>query len=155
MLVGLTFIDLKKAFDTVENGVLCSKLEHYGIQQRGLAWFESDLHSQEQFCRVNGINSKIEKMEVGVPQGSCSGPLLFLICINDLLHAIQNSAVSMYADDTSLCYQTLDINNINNAINNNLMQLDTWLKGNKLSLNIAKTNCMLTATKQKHSYLKY
>ena len=138
MLVGLTFIDLKKAFDTVDHGILCSKLEHYGIQQRGLAWFESYLHSQRQFCRVNGINSKIEKMEVGVPQGSCLGPLLFLICINDMPHAIKNSAVSMYADDTSLCYQTSDINNVNNVTNNDLMQLDTWLKGNKLFLNIAK-----------------
>ena len=90
-----------------------------------------------------------------MPQGSCLGPLLFLIYINDLPHAIQNSAVSMYADDTSLCYQISDINNLNNAINNDLMQLDTWLKGNKLSLNVAKTNCMLISTKQKHSYLKY
>ena len=61
----------------------------------------------------------------------------------------------MYAYDTSLCYQTLDISNLNNAISNNPMQLDTWLKGSKLSLNVAKTNCMLIATKQKHSYLKY
>ena len=104
---------------------------------------------------VNGINSKIEKMEVGVPQGSCLGPLLFPIYINDLPQASQNSAVSMYADNTSLCYQTSDVNNLKDAINNDLMQLDTWLKGNKLSLNVAKTNCMLIVTKQKHSYLKY
>ena len=90
-----------------------------------------------------------------MPQGSCLGPLLFLIYANDLPHAIQNSAVSMYADDTSLCYQTSDINNHNNAINNDLMQLDTWQKGNKLSLNVAKTNCMLIATKQMHSYVKF
>ena len=61
----------------------------------------------------------------------------------------------MYADNTSLCYQTSDINNLNNAINNDLMQSDTWLKSNKLSLNVAKTNCMLIATKHKHSCLKY
>ena len=90
-----------------------------------------------------------------MPQGSCLGPLLFFIYINDLPHAIQNTAVSMYADDMSLCYQALDIKNLNNAINNDLMQLDSWLKGNRLSLNVAKTNCMLIATKQKHSHLKY
>ena len=97
--MGLTLIDLKKAFDTVDHGIPCSKLEHYGIQQRGLGWFESYLYNRRQFCRVNGINSQIEKLEVGAPQGSCLCPLLFLIYINDLPHAIQNSAVSMYADD--------------------------------------------------------
>ena len=61
---------------------------------------------------------------------------------------------SMYADDTSLCYQTSDINELNEAINNDLMQSDTWLKGNIFFLNVAKANCMLIATKQKHSYLK-
>ena len=60
----------------------------------------------------------------------------------------------MYADDTSLCYQSSDINVLNEAINNDLKQLDTWLQGNKLSLNVAKTNSMLVSTKQKHNILK-
>ena len=91
---------------------------------------------------------------MGVPQGSCVGPLLFLIYINDLPQAVRNSAVSMYADDTSLCYQSSDMNVLNEAINNDLKQLDTWLQGNKLSLNVAKTNSMLVSTKQKHNILK-
>ena len=82
------------------------------------------------------------------------GPLLFLIYINDLPQAVQNSAVSMHADDTSLCYQSSDINVLNEAINNDLKQLDTWLQGNKLSLNVAKTSSMLVSTKQKHNILK-
>ena len=72
---------------------------------------------------------------------------------NDLPQAVQNSTVSMYADDTSLCYQSSDIDELNEAINNNLKQLDIWLQGNKLSLNVAKTNSMLVATKQKHNIL--
>ena len=127
---------------------------HYGVQQRELAWFRSYLCNRKQFCRVNGVSSKIESIDVGVPQGSCLGPLLFLIYINDLPQAVQNSAVSMYADDTSLCYQSSDINVLNEAINNDLKQLDTWLQGNKLSLNVAKTNSMLVSTKQKHNILK-
>ena len=151
-LVGLVFIDLKKAFDIVDHEILCQKLVHYGFQQRELAWFRSYLCNRKHFCRVNGVSSKIEGIDVGVPQGSCLGPLLFVI--NDLPQAVQNSAVSMYADDTSLCYQSSAMNVLNEAINNDLKQLDTWLQGNKLSLNVAKTNSMLVSTKQKHSILK-
>ena len=146
-LVGLVFIDLKKAFDTVDHKILCKKRELYGVQNRQLSWFESYLTNRKQFCRVNGVDSEIGDIEVGVPQGSCLGLLLFLIYINNLPQAVQDSTVSMYADDTSLCYQSLDITQLNEAINSDLKQLDTWLQGNKLSLNVAKTHSMLVSTK--------
>ena len=153
-LVGLVFIDLKKAFDTVDHNILCKKLELYGIQHRELSWFQSYLSNRKQFCRVNGVDSNIEDIEVGVPQGSCLGPLLFLIYINDLPRAVQASTVSMYADDTSLCHQSGDLTQLEEAINSDLKQLTTWLQGNKLSLNVAKTHSMLISTKQKHNILK-
>ena len=89
-------------------------------------------------------------IEVRVPQGSCLGPLLFPIYINDLSLALQDSSTSMYADETSLCYQSNDITQLNGAVNNHLKKLDYWLQGNMLSLNAAKTHSMLLATKQKH-----
>ena len=152
--VGLVFVDLKKAFNTVDHEILCLKLEHYGIKNREISWFKSYLSDHTQFCRVNGIDSEIRHIETGVPQGSCRGPLLFLIYINDLPQAVQDSAVSMYADDTSLCYRSSDITQLNEAINNDLSKLDTWLQGNKLTLNVAKTHSMLIATKQKHKMFK-
>ena len=154
-MVGTVFIDLKKAFDTVDHGLLCKKLEHYGVQQRELSWFQSYLLNRKQFCRVGGVDSDIGEVEVevGVPQGSCLGPLLFLIYINDLPSAVQGSTVSMYADDTSLCLKSKDISQLNEAINDDLEHLDSWLKGNKLSLNVAKTQSMLIATKPKHRAL--
>ena len=153
-LVGLVFIDLKKAFDTVDHNSLCIKLKLYGVQQRELSWFESYLFNRKQFCRVNGVDSKIGDIEVGVPQGSCLGPLLFLIYINDLPQAVQDSTISMYADDTNLCYQSHDLTRLNQAINSDLQKLDTWLQGNKLSLNVAKTHSMLISTRQKQNILK-
>ena len=100
------------------------------------------------------MDSKFGDIEVGVPKGSCLGPLLFLVYINDLPQAVQDSSVSMYADDTSLCYQSHDLTRLNEAINSDLRKLDTWLQGNKLSLNVAKTHSMLISTKQKHNILQ-
>ena len=153
-LVGLVFIDLKKAFDTVDHEILCKKLQVYGVQHRELSWFRSYLTCRKQFCRVNGVASDTKDIEVGVPQGSCLGPLLFLIYINDLPQAVQGSTLSMYADDTSLCHQSNDITQLNKAINNDPRHLDTWLQGNKLSLNVAKTHSMLITTKQKRNILQ-
>ena len=153
-LVGLVFIDLKKAFGTVDHDILCNKVELYGVQQRELSWFRSYLSNRKQFCRVNGVDSDVGDLEVGVPQGSCLGPLLFLIYINDLPQAVQSSSVTMYADDTSLCHQSHDLTRLNEAISGDLRKLETWLQGNKLSLNVAKTHSMLISTKQKHNSLK-
>ena len=153
-LVGLVFIDLKKAFDTVDHDILCEKLQIYGVQQRELFWFRSYLSNRKQFCRVNGVASDIQDVEVGVPQGSCLGPLLFLIYINDLPLAVQGSTVSMYTDDTSLCHQAINMTQLNGAINNDLKQLYAWLQGNKLSLNVTKTHSMLITTNQKRNILK-
>ena len=120
-LVGLVFLDLKKAFDIVDHNILCKKLELYGVQKREISWFKSYLSNRKQFCRVNGVDSKIGYTEVGVPQGSCLGLLLFLISINDLRHTVQDSTVSMYANDTSLCNQSHDLTRLNEAIKDLLL----------------------------------
>ena len=154
-LVGLVFIDLKKAFDTVDHDILCQKLEYYGNQQQQqLAWFKSYLSNRKQFTRVNGVDSTVEDINVDVPQGSCLGPLLFLIYINDLPQAVQKSSMSMYTDDTSLCHQSSDIAQLNEAINSDLAQVEKWLKGNKLSLNVMKTHSMLISIKPKQKTLE-
>ena len=152
--LGSVFIDLKKAFDTVDHEILCKKLMHYGIRNRELTWFESYLSNRKQFCRVGGMDSETDYIEVGVPQGSCLGPLLFLVYINDLPSGIHNSTVSMYADDTSLSYKSKDLTQLNEDINDDLRNLETWLKGNKISLNVAKTHSMLICSRSKHRSIK-
>ena len=103
---------------------------------------------------MSGTDSKAEDITIGVPQGSCLGPLLFLIYINDLPLAITNSNTSMYADDTSICYHSHDITKLNEAINRDLYNLEKWLEGNTLSLNVVKTRAMLISTKQKYKALR-
>jgi len=137
------FIDLQKAFDTVDHNILLNKLDHYGI--RGLAnnWFKSYLTNRKQFVSINGFNSSEQLMKYGVPQGSVLGPLLFLIYINDLHNSIKFSTVHHFADDTNLLVVGKDITKIQKQINIDLKSLCTWLRANKISLNASKTELII------------
>ena len=86
-----------------------------------------------------------------MPQESCLGPLLFLLYINDLRHALNSSPVSLYADDASLCFRSKHLKTLNGALNESLQRLDSWLQGNMLSLNVVKTTSLLIASNQKKS----
>ena len=96
------FVDLQKAFDTVNHDILIAKLEHYGIRGTANMWFSSYLKNRSQFVSILGFDSATKPINHGVPQGSVLGPLLFLIYINDLHNAIKNSKVFHFADDTNL-----------------------------------------------------
>ena len=152
---GVTFIDLKKAFDTVDHDILIAKLRLYGVEGMELDWFISYLSNRKQCCKVNGNISKIQDIKCGVPQGSCLGPLLFLIYINDLPFALHRTKVTMYADDTSISYSSKSISDLSNAINLDLQDLSAWLQGNKLSLNVAKTQSMILGTAPNLKKLDY
>ena len=115
--------------------------------------YNSYLFNRKQNCRLGRFDSDIGNIDVGVPQGSCLGPLLFLIYINYLPHAVNASTVSMYADDTSLMFQSQDISQLNETINDDLKRLDLSMQGNKLSPNVSKTQSMLICTKPKHQKL--
>ena len=96
------FVDLQKAFDTVDHVILLKKLEHYGIRGIGNSWFHSYLSNRSQFVSILGFNSSLKSIMHGVPQGSVLGPLLFLLYINDLREAIKYCMIHHFADDTNL-----------------------------------------------------
>ena len=99
------FIDLQKAFDTVDHEILLKKLFHYGIIcGTALSLFRSYLTGRQQFVSVSGARSVNKLIRHGVPQGSVLGPLLFLLYINDLNCAIKYSLVHHFADDTNLLH---------------------------------------------------
>ena len=109
---AVVFLDLKKAFDTVNHDILISKMNLYGIQGIALHWFRSYLTNHTQRYLVNGSLSRIWSLKCGVPQGTVLGPLLFLIYINDLPNCLTSCQPRMYADETHITYTDVDVNSI-------------------------------------------
>ena len=139
MFVCGVFIDLEKAFDTVNHDILLSKLDHYGIRGTANNWFSSYLSNRSQTVTINGVTSSEGDISYGVPQGSILGPLLFLLYINDMHMAVASSTVFHFADDTNLLYSDKSIKKLRTALNKDLALLYDWLCANRLSLNEGKT----------------
>ena len=144
------FIDLKKAFDTVNFNILFDKLEHYGIPA---AWFKSYLTGRKQFVYLNNKMSKLRDVVCGVPQGSILGPLLFLIYINDMPRAVGLDTL-LYADDTSFSNANNDLKKLYHDTNNKLKIAEDWFKSNSLTLHPGKTRYILFSPKQEPEELK-
>ncbi len=121
------FIDLKKAFDTVNHKILLTKLDHYGIRGNILKWFESYLTDRKQYVYYNGISSGIGTISCGVPQGSVLGPLLFLIYINDLPNISSKLSFFLFADDTNIYYESTDLVELEKTVNKERKLLSLWL----------------------------
>ena len=139
------FMDLSKAFDTLDHQILLHKLKYYGFSDKSYELMDSYLNDRMQYVEFNTCKSNLLKIQCGVPQGSILGPLLFIIYLNDIPLATKFLTPVLYADDTTL-FATFNNDNfrtINHEINNELKHISEWLKLNKLSLNTEKTKAML------------
>lgn len=142
------FCDLSKAFDCVSHRILLLKLEHYGCRNNVLDWFRSYLSDRKQVVGVAGRTSAQMNIDVGVPQGSVLGPLLFLLYFNDITKLRINGSFTLFADDTSIFWHGHDVDSLHRVISDDLLVVKDWCDSNFLSFNTSKTcimnfNCTL------------
>ena len=141
------FLDLAKAFDSVDHTILLKKLHKYGIRGKAHELMKSYLRNRQQYVNVSDADSLFLILEYGVPQGSVLGPLLFLLFINDLPNCT-NFKVTLFADDTFLRLESENLNTLKREANKEMENVSKWLISNKLTLNIIKSNYMIIS-KQK------
>ena len=132
------FLDLKKAFDTVNHQILIDKLNFYGIRGIPLAWLTSCLDNRQQYVMVNGHVSSNNTVVCGVPQGFILGPLLFLLYINDLFLSSNFLSFILFADDTNISFRhkdLVDLATFARMVNQELSHVSSWFNANKLTVN--------------------
>ena len=140
--VGI-FIDLKKAFDTINHNILINKLERYGIRGLVLHWVRSYLSNRKQFVKLGDYCSSCLDIVCGVPQGSVLGPKLFILYINDICKVSKLLKLVLFADDTNIFCSGDDLAELLKDLTEEIIKLKNWFDYNKLSLNLAKTKIML------------
>ena len=143
------FIDLSKAFDTVNHKILIDKLEHYGIRGKALEIFKSYLSNRKQYVQLENSKSKLCPISIGVPQGSVLGPLFFILFINDLYKCCPDGKVRLFADNTTIFFHKNNIKDIISTGKQIMTQLATWLKANKLTLNAEKSSFTIFKSSRK------
>ena len=143
------FVDLRKAFDTVDLGILLKKLSKAGIRDNTLAWCENYLSGRRQCTVANGVTSVTLPIACGVPQGSVLGPLFFLVYVNDVQAALDVCKVKLYADDTVLYQSEVNSKEACTNLQRSLDLFVNWCTINKLTININKTKVMAFGTRHK------
>lgn len=136
-------VDLKAAFDTVNHGILINKLERYGIRGHCLQWFVSYLADRKFRVRVGKQFSDEQTVNIGIPQGSILGPILFIIYNNDLPRISDRLKTTLFADDTNFSLTHNDYDSMVTIFNSELQKIQEWTVANRLTINNSKTELLL------------
>ena len=147
-MIGL-FVDLSRAFDTISHKILIDKLYKYGIRGIALEWIKDYLLNRKQYVVYNNTKSNISSVEIGVPQGSILGPLLFIIYVNELPTISSALSCIQFADDTSIFIRGRSLPKITSILNQEMDKITDWLNLNMLTINVSKTNYMIMTTQGK------
>ena len=137
------FLDLLKAFDTIDHIILINKLQCYGVRGSPCNWFVCYLQNRKQYVVFNKTESDYKEISCGVPQGSILGPLLFILYINDIEYVSDIIKPILFADDTNLFHSHTCFNTLIQEVNIQLHKFSTWFNTNKLSLKIKNTNVII------------
>ena len=142
------FMDLSKAFDVLDHNILYKKLEHYGFRGKFLDLLVSFISNRNYFVSANGFISDTKTVNIGVPQGSTLGPLLFLLYVNDMSNSSEIINFTQFADDTTLTHSGPNLKVLTNELEKELSNVLDWLLANKLIINLSKTHSMLFTNKR-------
>ncbi len=151
------FVDLSKAFETLDHQILIKKLEYYGLNRLWIKLMEGYLSNRKQYVEIDDSDSDMLDLTIGVPQWSILSPLIFIIYMNDIAQSSKLFDIIIYADDTTLSttiekvFRTTTNVPISDILNNELSMVNNWLKVNKLSLNIKKNKYIIFHTKKKRN----
>lgn len=143
-IIGIVFLDLKRAFEIVDRKMLIKKLQWYGVNGVVIKWFKSYLERRSQRVKFNGFLSDSINVDLGVPQGSVLGPLLFLLYVNNIIEVMNDDCeIRLFADDALIYATEYSSTEINDKLNRQMEKVDEWIKMNKLCVNVEKTMVML------------
>ena len=147
-LNGVLFLDLRKAFDSIDHYILIEKLKCYDIQPGDIKLYQSYLTNRTQFTVLFSEKSNKQVVKCGVPQGSILGPLFFLLFVNDMSLNI-DSHTDMYADDSTITVTGKTIQVLEDKLQNDVDNIVYWCRRNNMRKNVMKTKVMLITTNRR------
>lgn len=149
-LAVVVFLDIRKAFDSVNHNIMLTKLHDYGFRGRIHKLLKCYLSDRQQRVVIDGFVSSAESVVAGAPQGSVIGPSLFSLHVSDFPSVLLYSEALMYADDTALIFVGDPLNQIESEINKDLHRVNLCFERNHLNINTDKTKRMVFHSRKIH-----